>query len=166
MKFMMNGSLTVGTLDGANVEIRDLCGHENFFLFGATEDMIPKIREERRQGKFVPDPRFIETKDYIRSGVFNPAKDAALAHAIDCVMGSLEGNEGFGIGDYFCVGYDFASFLDAMSAADEAYKDQAKWLEMSIRNVANSGAFSSDRTILQYANEIWDIKATPVPGKV
>jgi len=163
MKFQMNGALTVGTLDGANVEIREAVGAENFFLFGAVTDEIPKIREDRRKGLFKPDPRFTETKDYIRSGVFNPGKDKDIEHAADCVMGSLEGNEGFGIGDYFCVGYDFPGFLDAMAKVDETYKDQKKWLRMSIIQTAMSGKFSSDRTIDQYASEIWTIKREIVP---
>merc|ERR1712139_422709 len=95
MKFQMNGALTIGTLDGANVEILELVGPENFFLFGATADNVSRIRDERRKGQFLPDPRFIETKDWLLSGVFKSSEDKEICQTIDCVMGSLEGNEGF-----------------------------------------------------------------------
>jgi starch phosphorylase len=150
MKFMMNGSLTIGTLDGANVEIREEAGPEHFFLFGATADEIPGIREDRAAGKFVPHPLFSETMDFIKSGVFG--------ETFEELLGSLEGNEGFGRGDYFCVGHDFASYVEQLDAVDEHWKDQDKWVTSSIINTANSGKFSSDRTIGQYASEIWGVK--------
>ena len=93
MKFVMNGCMIIGTLDGANVEIRDCVGADNFFLFGALAEDIAGIRADRAAGRFVPDPRFTETLEYIKSGVFGD---------FDELLGSLEGNEGFGRGDYFC----------------------------------------------------------------
>ena len=155
MKFMMNGALTVGTLDGANVEIREEVGAENFFLFGATAEEIPKIREARAGGEFVPDPRLVEVKDYIRSKVFG-------GEDFDGLLCSLEGNEGYGRGDYFCVGHDFPSYLEALDRVDALWKDQDAWVEMSIMQTACSGKFSSDRTIGQYAEEIWGVEAVPV----
>ena len=157
MKFMMNGSLTVGTLDGANVEIRECVGPENFFLFGAVTEDVPRLRAERARGEFVPDPRFTETKEYIKSGIFGGDKFEEL-------MGSLEGNEGFGVGDYFIVGHDFPSYLDAQAEADKLYQDQDAWDRASVIQAATSAKFSSDRTIDQYATEIWDISPCPVPG--
>ncbi|CAG9466914.1 unnamed protein product [Pedinophyceae sp. YPF-701] len=161
MKFMMNGALTVGTLDGANVEIRECVGEENFFLFGATADMIDGIREDRKEGKFEPDPRFEEVKAYVRSGVFGD--DGETMGEFDQLMGSLEGNEGFGRADYFCVGFDFPSYLEALDAADAAYRDQDSWVTKSIIQTATSGKFSSDRTIRQYATEIWGLDEVKVP---
>ena len=156
MKFVMNGCLIIGTLDGANVEIRDEVGPDNFFLFGALAEQINGLRKDRAEGKFVPDPRFTETLDYIKSGVFGDFTE---------LLDSLEGNEGFGRGDYFLNGVDFPSYVDAQAAVDAAYKDQKTWIKKSILNTAGSGFFSSDRTIKQYANEIWDIKPCPVPEK-
>ncbi|KAF5751399.1 Alpha-glucan phosphorylase H isozyme [Tripterygium wilfordii] len=156
MKFALNGCLIIGTLDGANVEIREEIGDENFFLFGATADEVPRLRKERENGLFKPDPRFEEAKQFIRSGVFG-------SYNYNPLLDSLEGNSGFGRGDYFLVGYDFPSYMDAQARVDEAYKDQKRWLKMSILSTAGSGKFSSDRTIAQYAKEIWNIEECPVP---
>ncbi|KAF8399569.1 hypothetical protein HHK36_015436 [Tetracentron sinense] len=151
MKFSMNGCILIGTLDGANVEIREEVGEDNFFLFGAEAHEIAGLRKERAEGKFVPDPRFEEVKAFVRSGVFGPQN-------YDDLMGSLEGNEGYGRGDYFLVGKDFPSYIECQEKVDEAYGDQKKWTRMSILNTAGSYKFSSDRTIREYAQDIWNIK--------
>ncbi|MBA0573367.1 hypothetical protein Golob_000643, partial [Gossypium lobatum] len=117
MKFAMNGCILIGTLDGANVEIRQEVGEDNFFLFGAEAHEIAGLRKERAEGKFVPDPRFEEVKSYVRSGVFGPYNYEEL-------MGSLEGNEGYGRADYFLVGKDFPSYIECQDKVDEAYRDQ------------------------------------------
>ncbi|XP_022968479.1 alpha-1,4 glucan phosphorylase L-2 isozyme, chloroplastic/amyloplastic-like isoform X1 [Cucurbita maxima] len=150
MKFAMNGCILIGTLDGANVEIREEVGEDNFFLFGARAHEIAGLRKERAEGKFVPDPRFEEVKDFVRSGVFGP-------HNYEELMGSLEGNEGFGRADYFLVGKDFPSYIECQERVDEAYRDQKRWTKMSILNTAGSYKFSSDRTIHEYARDIWKI---------
>ncbi|KAK7860267.1 alpha-glucan phosphorylase [Quercus suber] len=144
MKFALNGCLIIGTLDGANVEIREEIGEENFFLFGATADEVPRLRKERENGKFKPDPRFEEAKEFIRRGAFG-------SYDFNPLLDSLEGNSGYGRGDYFLVGQDFPSYMDAQARVDEAY------------NTAGSGKFSSDRTITQYAKEIWNIEECRVP---
>lgn len=156
MKFALNGCLIIGTLDGANVEIREEIGEENFFLFGATADQVPNLRKERENGLFKPDPRFEEAKQFIRSGAFG-------SYDYNPLLESLEGDSGYGRGDYFLVGHDFPSYMDAQARVDEAYKDRKKWIKMSILSTAGSGKFSSDRTISQYASEIWNIKECPVP---
>lgn len=156
MKFALNGCLIIGTLDGANVEIREEIGEQNFFLFGATADQVPKLRKERENGLFKPDSRFEEAKKFIRSGAFG-------GYDYNPLLDSLEGNTGYGRGDYFLVGRDFPSYMDAQAEVDEAYKDRKRWLNMSILSTAGSGKFSSDRTIAQYAKEIWNIAECRVP---
>lgn len=151
MKFAMNGCILIGTLDGANVEIREEVGADNFFLFGAKAHEIAGLRKERAEGKFVPDPRFEEVKEFVRSGAFG-------SYNYDELIGSLEGNEGFGRADYFLVGKDFPSYIECQEKVDEAYRDQRKWTEMSILNTAGSFKFSSDRTIHEYARDIWNIE--------
>ncbi|XP_039049069.1 alpha-glucan phosphorylase 1-like isoform X1 [Hibiscus syriacus] len=156
MKFAMNGCILIGTLDGANVEIREQVGEDNFFLFGARANEIVGLRKERAEGKFVPDPRFEEVKKFVRSGVFGSSSYAEM-------LGSLEGNEGFGRADYFLVGKDFPRYIECQAKVDEAYKDQKRWTRMSIMNTAGSYNFSSDRTIHEYAREIWNIKPVELP---
>ncbi|KAK1438912.1 hypothetical protein QVD17_04724 [Tagetes erecta] len=156
MKFSMNGCILIGTLDGANVEIREEVGEDNFFLFGAQAHEITDLRKERAEGKFVPDPRFEEVKEFVRSGVFGP-------YNYDELLGSLEGNEGFGRGDYFLVGKDFPSYIECQEKVDEAYRDQKRWTKMSILNTAGSYKFSSDRTIHEYARDIWNIQPLKLP---
>ncbi|CAL9014308.1 unnamed protein product [Prunus brigantina] len=156
MKFAMNGCILIGTLDGANVEIREEVGADNFFLFGAKAHEIAGLRKERAEGKFVPDPRFEEVKEFIRSGVFG-------SFNYDELIGSLEGNEGFGCADYFLVGKDFPSYIECQEKVDEAYRDQKRWTRMSILNTAGSYKFSSDRTIHEYAKDIWNINPVELP---
>ncbi|KAM7516722.1 hypothetical protein LguiA_006305 [Lonicera macranthoides] len=151
MKFAMNGCILIGTLDGANVEIREEVGEDNFFLFGAEAHEIARLRKERAEGKFEPDVRFEEVKEFVRSGVFGP-------YNYDELMASLEGNEGYGCADYFLVGKDFPSYIECQDKVNEAYRDQKRWTRMSILNTAGSYKFSSDRTIHEYAREIWNIE--------
>ncbi|KAG0571982.1 hypothetical protein KC19_VG058800 [Ceratodon purpureus] len=155
MKFSMNGCVLIGTLDGANVEIREEVGDDNFFLFGAYAPEIAGLRADREAGKFVPDPRFEDVKNFIRSGAFGDYDYSEL-------LGALEGNTGYGRGDYFLVGHDFPAYIECQDKVDEAYRDQEKWTRMSIMNTAGSFKFSSDRTIHEYAKEIWDIVPSPV----
>ncbi|MQM00216.1 hypothetical protein Taro_032938 [Colocasia esculenta] len=156
MKFALNGCLIIGTLDGANVEIREEIGEENFFLFGAKAEEVSRLRKEREDGLFKPDPRFEEAKQLIRSGAFG-------GYDYNPLLDSLEGDTGYGRGDYFLVGHDFPSYIDAQARVDEAYKDRRTWLKMSIMSTAGCGKFSSDRTISQYAKEIWNIEECRVP---
>ena len=157
MKFQMNGCLIIGTLDGANVEIRECVGDENFFLFGIEEPEVEPARAERAAGKFEPPASFTAVMDCIKAGTFGAPGE------FDELLWSLEGNEGFGRGDYFLVAKDFQSYIECQAKVDEAYKNQAGWTESSIISTAFSGKFNSDRTIDQYAKEIWDIKPLPVP---
>lgn len=154
MKFQMNGCLLIGTLDGANVEIRECVGEENFFLFGTTADKVPILREERRQGKFTPPKSFVDVCATLKNGPFGDFTG---------LMGTLEGNDGFGRGDFFLLGYDFDTYIEAQLRVDKMYADQKAWTRASIMSTATSGKFSSDRTINQYATEIWKIQPCKVP---
>ena len=155
MKFALNGALTIGTLDGANVEIREKVGAENFFLFGKT---VEELEAMRRSGYNPWDyyNRHGEIKrilDYFQSGFFNldqpklfhPLWDALLTH-----------------GDRYFHLADFHSYIECQKAVDEAYRDHDRWLKMCVMNIANMGYFSSDRTIREYAEEIWNIKPCPI----
>ncbi|KAI4305017.1 hypothetical protein L6164_028408 [Bauhinia variegata] len=115
MKFALNGCLIIRTLDGANVEIREEIGEENFFLFGATADDVPRLRKERDNGLFKPDPRFEEAKKFIRSGGFG-------SYDYNPLLESLEGNSGYGRGDYFLVCHDFPSYVDAQEREYKTYR--------------------------------------------
>jgi len=155
MKFMMNGSLTIGTLDGANIEIREEVGDENFFLFGLTEKEV----EEKRHHY---DPVSIIEADEDLKRVMNLLEmryfNSFEPDIFDPVIASLKSPH-----DPWMTIADFRSFIDAQRRVEEAYQDQERWTRMSILNCAASGKFSTDRTIADYNNEIW--KLTPVSAK-
>ena len=145
MKFAMNGCLIIGTMDGANVEIAEEIGEDNMFIFGARADRVPGLRREREHFN-VPEG-FYKIVDQIRSGAFGWAD---FSHPVcDAVCGGA---------DYYLLANDFESYLDAQRRVDEAYADQRRWNKMSILSVAGSGKFSSDRTIREYAEDIWDVQ--------
>jgi starch phosphorylase len=149
MKFMMNGAITIGTLDGANVEIREAVGDDNFFLFGLTVD---EIREQR--GKYDPqaiieaDEDFARVMQLLESGHFNRFEP----NIFDPVIQSIREPA-----DLWMTAADFRSFVDAQAAAESAYRDRRHWARMSILNTASSGRFSTDRTIRDYNDDIWKL---------
>jgi starch phosphorylase len=155
MKFAMNGALTVGTLDGANVEIRDAVGAENFFLFGLTVEGVAALRAKGYQPRdlYYADPRLKATLDAIGSGAFSPGEPGLFKPVIDSLLDH----------DPYLILADFAAYCACQDEVDAAYRDPERWTRMSILNVARSGRFSSDRTIRQYAEEIWKVK--PVPSE-
>ncbi len=152
MKFMMNGAITIGTLDGANVEIREAVGEENFFLFGLTVDDI-----ENLNGRYDPeaiindDEDFKRVVDLLESGHFNRFEPGLM----DAITQSIREPA-----DLWMTAADFRSFVDAQVAASDAFKDEARWTRMSIMNTASSGRFSTDRTMREYNEDIWHL--TPV----
>jgi len=153
MKFQMNGCLILGTNDGANIEIGQEVGKENMFTFGVEAEEVDQLREDRKNFKDY-DPRWTEAFKLIYDGKFGDKeyfKDLA-----DSVNDMSKGN------DWFLVANDFASYMDAQDEVDALYKDQDAWLRRSIKMTASSGFFSSDRTIDQYAKEIWDVKPCKV----
>ncbi|KAJ0339421.1 hypothetical protein COL154_014221 [Colletotrichum chrysophilum] len=155
MKFMINGAVTIGTLDGANIEIREEAGDENFFLFGLTEEEVVAARPHY-------DPRRIIEEDedlkrvvkLLEGGHFNQFEPGSFNDIINAFTSP---------NDPWMTVADFRSYVDAQQAAAEAYQDKKRWLRMSIINSANSGKFSTDRTMEDYNNDIWQLeKIQPV----
>jgi starch phosphorylase len=154
MKFALNGALTIGTLDGANVEIREQVGPENFFLFGRTAGEIMQARQRPGYARAAIEQsqRLQRVLQQIAEGRFSPA-DPARYHGF---VGNLWDH------DYFCVSLDFDSYFHTQRRADEAFTDREGWAAMALRNTAGMGWFSSDRTIQGYARDIWRVApATP-----
>jgi starch phosphorylase len=154
MKFAMNGALTIGTLDGANVEIRDRVGSENFFLFGKTVEEIAALRKGGYRPKDVIGaiPELAEAIRLIEMGHFSNGDGELFRPLLD----NLTGN------DPFFVMADFAAYLRAQDAVSRAWTDRMHWNRMSVLNVARTGFFSSDRSIRDYCREIWKVEAMPV----
>ena len=152
MKFQMNGCLIIGTMDGANVEIAEEIGAENMFVFGATADQVPRLRAER--ATFRPSPAFNRAVELVRSGAFG--WEDYFAPMLDAISGGS---------DYYLVANDFDDYVKAQEKVDAAYRDEAGWARKSILSTAGSGKFSTDRTIGEYASEIWGVKACKVPAE-
>eukprot|EP00210_Caulerpa_lentillifera_P007275 g6957.t1 len=157
MKFQMNGSLIIGTMDGANIEIAEEVARltdrkakvgTNMFVFGVDAEDVPRLREERKD--FITDERWDKIIEAIREGEFGDAK--FFKPLMDNIDDMTIGN------DWFLLANDFASYLEAQEEVDNVWRDQDEWIKRSIIYTASSGKFSSDRTISQYAEEIWDVK--------
>ena len=149
MKFAFNSSLIVGTHDGANIEIGDAIGNENVFFFGAKADEVDKLRAT--SFKRTVGQKLKNVIQAIRSGMFGNPND------YECIIYPVEHD------DNYLVSYDFESYVRCQEKVDEAYKDQKKWVTMCMKSTANMGKFSSDRTIQEYADQIWNIKAHMLP---
>jgi starch phosphorylase len=151
MKLMMNGAVTIGTLDGANIEIREEVGDENFFLFGLTEAEVAEKKDHYDPLAIISENKALQqVMQLLESGHFNrfePGIFDDLIHSIKTPH------------DPWMTIADFQSFIDAQKRVEEAYRDKDRWTKMSIINCANSGKFSTDRTILEYNRDIW--KLTP-----
>jgi starch phosphorylase len=155
MKFAMNGALTIGTLDGANIEIRDEVGHDNFFLFGLTaaEVLALKDRGYRPRDYYESDPQLKETLDQIASGFFSQGNADLFRPLVEALLNQ----------DHFMLLADYRPYLECQDRVSQAYQDQAAWTRKSILNVARIGYFSSDRAIREYCERIW--KVAPVKVK-
>ena len=156
MKFSLNGALTVGTLDGANIEIREEVGADNFFLFGMTVDQVEALKASGyKPWEFVQNvPQLRRVVELLNSGFFSPEQPEAFKGVMDNLLGV----------DPYMIFADFQAYLAAQDEVEAAYRKQARWVEMSILNVARMGKFSSDRTILQYNNEIWNVPRVDIDG--
>jgi len=150
MKFAMNGALTIGTLDGANIEIRDKVGAENFFLFGKTENEIMKLRETGYEPKKYIEKcnELSEALHLVEMGHFSNGDTELFLPLIN----SLSGH------DPFFVMADFADYLRAQDEVNKAWENPQEWNRMSLLNTARSGFFSSDRSIREYCQSIWKVE--------
>jgi starch phosphorylase len=154
MKFQLNGALTIGTLDGANVEIKEEVGDDNIFIFGLTvEEVTKKLAEGYNPRDYYnSNARLKNVIDLISCGYFSSENPGLFQPIVDSLMNR----------DQYLLFADFQLYYDCQQRVAQAYKDQDKWTKMAILNVANTGKFSSDRTIKEYAEDIWDIKETKI----
>jgi starch phosphorylase len=152
MKFQMNGAVTIGTLDGANIEIRKEVGEENFLLFGLT---TPEVEALQRRGYRPLDfydriPLLREVIDGLQDGRFSKGDKALFSPLVSELLGR----------DTYMLLADFESYSKSQQSASTAYTDATRWGRMSILNTARSGKFSSDRSIREYCHDIWDVPIT------
>ncbi|MGB7344212.1 MAG: glycogen/starch/alpha-glucan phosphorylase [Pirellulaceae bacterium] len=153
MKFMMNGALTIGTLDGANIEIREKAGAENFFLFGLDAKEVSELKKDYDPNALIAaDAEIKQVMEMIEGGMFNESEPGIF----NVLTNGLRNPQ-----DQWLTIADLRSYINAQREVNDTYQDVEKWNRMSILNTANSGWFSSDRTIQQYADEIWKVKPLP-----
>ncbi|HVN95802.1 MAG TPA: glycogen/starch/alpha-glucan phosphorylase [Syntrophorhabdaceae bacterium] len=151
MKFALNGALTIGTYDGANIEIREEVGEENFFLFGLNAEEIIDLRSHYDPRALIDKNRDLaQIMQQLSSGFFSPENKDLFQPIVNTIMD----------GDRYCILADYASYIECQEKVSQVYRDKEKWTRMAVLNVARSGKFSSDRAINEYARHIWNI--TPV----
>ncbi|KAL3883611.1 hypothetical protein ACJMK2_029857 [Sinanodonta woodiana] len=150
MKFMLNGALTVGTLDGANVEILEEVGQENIFIFGMTVDEARKIKTScyNPYSYYFTNPVLKQALDQIRDGFFSPDDPAQFRNIFQNLISN----------DHYCILADFEPYVDIQKRISDIYQRPMEWAQLSLRNIAASGKFSSDRTVAEYAREIWNVE--------
>ncbi|CAN6636025.1 glycogen phosphorylase [Trichomonascus vanleenenianus] len=150
MKFVLNGGLIIGTVDGANIEISREVGEENMFLFGNLAESVEELRYDHTYGKVVLNEKLDQVFEALESGTFGDAS------SYQALIGSIRH------GDHYLVSDDFDTYLEAQRQADIAFKDKDTWCSKSIICVANMGFFSSDRAIDEYAEAIWNVEPLPI----
>jgi starch phosphorylase len=154
MKFSMNGALTIGTLDGANIEIRQEVGSENFFLFGLTAQQVYELKAKgyNPQDYYHSNPQLRAAINLIASGFFSKGDPNLFRPLVDLLL----------YHDQYMLFADYQSYVDCQTQVSQAYRDQDHWTRMSILNTARMGKFSSDRAIREYCQDIWKVKQVPV----
>ena len=154
MKFSMNGALTIGTLDGANIEIREEVGDENFFLFGLTAEEVVDLKRKGYNpwSYYESNAELREAIDLIRSGFFSGGDSNLFKPFVDSLLSH----------DEYLLLADYASYIESQEQVNRAYRDPERWARMSILNVARMGKFSSDRSIREYSEKIWRVEPVPV----
>src|SRR5437016_5681494 len=155
MKMSMNGALTIGTLDGANIEIREEVGAENFFLFGITTEEVADLsrRGYRPRAIYDSNEELREAIDSIASGAFSPQQPDLFRPLIESLL----------YNDPFMVLRDYQAYIDCQKMVDRSYADRERWTTMSILNAARIGKFSSDRAIREYCRDVWNIRVDQAP---
>ena len=148
MKFMINGAVTIGTLDGANVEIHDQVGDENMFLFGMRTDEVEELWHKGYDPKNYITPELRRVLDMLTSGV--------LGQRFDDIVASLTTTR-FGVADAYMTLADFNDYARAQREVDAAYADRDRFNRMSLVNIAKAGIFSADRSVTEYAKNIWNL---------
>ena len=153
MKFALNGALTIGTMDGANVEIYEQVGAENIFIFGMNVEEVNALRAKGYNPRSAIDanPYLKRALELIRNDFFSPSCRGVFQPLVDTMNY-----------DYYMVAADFASYAETQAAMARLYKDQTEWTRRCIHNIANMGTFSSDRSIRDYAEKIWELSPVPV----
>lgn len=154
MKLTLNGALTIGTLDGANVEIRDLVGVENFFLFGLTEEQVSQTKAAgyAPYAYYEREAGLKQALDQLANGVFSPSERHLFRPFIESLLHD----------DPYLVLADYASYIACQDQLEQVYRDPERWTRLSILNTARAGFFSSDRSIRDYAATIWQVQPVPV----
>lgn len=155
MKFALNGAVTIGTLDGANVEILEEVGPENMFIFGLNADQVVELRREGYDpGSYVAKSAMLQqVMRLLKTDFFSPLEPGLFRPIYDELMQY----------DEYCLMADFDAYVEAQDQAEKAYLERTRWTRMSILNVARCGKFSSDRTIAQYARDIWHVAGVEIP---
>ncbi|MFC1671351.1 glycogen/starch/alpha-glucan phosphorylase, partial [Spirochaetota bacterium] len=151
MKFALNGALTIGTLDGANIEIHEEVGHENIFIFGLKRNEVSQLRSSGYNplNYYNKNRELKKAIEMIRDGFFSKSEPNLFLPIFNSLLHQ---------GDYYLVLADYQSYIKCQELVNENYGNKSMWLEKCILNIANTGKFSSDRTINEYAKEIWDVK--------
>ncbi|MBE9125181.1 MULTISPECIES: glycogen/starch/alpha-glucan phosphorylase [unclassified Coleofasciculus] len=154
MKFALNGALTIGTLDGANIEIREVVGNDNFFLFGLTDEEVFDLKAKGYQplDYYNNNAQLKEVIDRIAAGDFSDGNREVFKPIVDSLL----------YHDEYLLLADYQSYIDCQERVSQAYRDQDNWIRMSILNTARMGKFSSDRTIRQYCQEIWNVEPVKI----
>ena len=151
MKFALNGALTIGTLDGANIEIREEVGEENIFIFGLTADDVSEVRAQGYDPWYYynNDPELRQVLEMVGNGYFSPDDPYRFRPIVDALTGG---------GDHYLLLADYRSYIECQERVDALYRDHEEWSRRAVLNVAGMGKFSSDRSIREYAEKIWNVK--------
>jgi starch phosphorylase len=170
MKFVMNGGLIVGTMDGANVEICEEAGGKDVhFIFGAVEEELPHIKSRAKNGDYPIDPRLQKVFDVLYQGWFSDG-DHEFTEEIGAILGTLNNKHAAGTwdGDKYLVCADFPSYVAAQERVDRDYADKKMWASRSIQSTGSTGKFSTDRSMMDYARQVWELPQCrrPAPAVV